>query len=122
MSSFLFPWTISSITFPLSSGRTSRAKPSSAGIYGRPPAHLNPEHPFLSAGLLLGEGGILVPRKGDDGDSAVHGGRETVSLAVQNQALIAKAGNKTLTIRLLDKRVPGVSPDHPPMVHGQVDV
>jgi DNA polymerase-3 subunit beta len=62
------------------------------------------EHTFPFAGLLLGEGGILVPRKGMTELLRFMEGCETVSLAVQNQALIAKAGNKTLTIRLLDKR------------------
>jgi DNA polymerase-3 subunit beta len=64
------------------------------------------EHTFPFAGLLLGEGGILVPRKGMTELLRFMEGCETVSLAVQNQALIAKAGNKTLTIRLLDKRFP----------------
>jgi DNA polymerase-3 subunit beta len=64
------------------------------------------EHSFPFAGLLLGEGGILVPRKGMTELLRFMEGCETVSLAVQNQALIAKAGNKTLTIRLLDKRFP----------------
>jgi len=102
--SFLFPWTISSITFPCPLGEHRGPSPP-AGIYGRPPA--SPNRTLLSfAGLLLGEGESLVPKKGDDELLRFMESCETVSLAVQNQALIAKAGNKTLTIRLLDKRFP----------------
>ncbi|MFA5112214.1 MAG: DNA polymerase III subunit beta [Desulfobaccales bacterium] len=73
------------------------------------------EHGFPLMGLMLGEGGIQVPRKGMAELLRFLENSESVSLAVQNQVMIAKAGDRTLTIRLLDKRFPDyrrIIPEH----------
>lgn len=58
------------------------------------------EHAFPLMGLVCGDG-ILVPQKGMAELLRFLEGSETVSLTVQEQFLIAKAGDKTLTIRLM---------------------
>jgi len=63
------------------------------------------EHRFPLMGLVCGDG-ILVPQKGMAELLRFLEGSETISLAVQEQVLIAKAGDKTLTIRLLAGRYP----------------
>jgi DNA polymerase-3 subunit beta len=63
------------------------------------------EHAFPLMGLVLGDG-ILVPKKGMAELLRFLEDSETVSLAVQEQHLIAKAGDKTLTIRLMAGRYP----------------
>lgn len=63
------------------------------------------EHTVPFMGLALGDG-ILVPRKGVAELLRFLEGSETVSLAVQEQLLIAQAGNKTLTVRLMAGRYP----------------
>ncbi len=73
------------------------------------------EHGFPLMGLMLGEGGIQVPRKGMAELLRFLENSEYISLAVQSQVLIAKCGDKTLTIRLLDKRFPDyrrIIPEH----------
>jgi len=64
------------------------------------------EHAFPLMGLLMGETGIQVPRKGMYELLRFAEHAETVSLAVHEQVLIAKSGDRTMTIRLLDKRFP----------------
>lgn len=63
------------------------------------------EYAFPLMGLVLGDG-ILVPKKGMVELLRFLEGCETVSLAVQEQHLIAKTGDKTLTIRLMAGRYP----------------
>ncbi len=64
------------------------------------------EHRFPFFSLVTGESGIQVPRKGMAELLKFAENSETVSLAMQGQVMIAKAGDRTLTIRLLDKRFP----------------
>jgi DNA polymerase-3 subunit beta len=63
------------------------------------------KHRFPLMGLVCGDG-ILVPKKGIAELLRFLEGSETISLAVQERILIAKAGDKTLTIRLLAGRYP----------------
>jgi DNA polymerase-3 subunit beta len=64
------------------------------------------EHAFPLMGLVMGETGIQVPRKGVVELLRFAEHTETVSLAVHEQVFVAKSGDRTMTIRLLDKRFP----------------
>jgi DNA polymerase III subunit beta len=64
------------------------------------------EHAFPLMGLLMGETGIQVPRKGVFELLRFAEHAETVSLAVHEQVFIARSGDRTMTIKLLDKRFP----------------
>lgn len=64
------------------------------------------EHTFPLMGLLMGETGIQVPRKGMYELLRFAEHAETVSLAIHDQVFTAKSGDRTMTIRLLDKRFP----------------
>lgn len=64
------------------------------------------EHSLPLMGLVIKEDGILVPRKGVAELLRFAENSETVSLALQKEVLIAVAGDKTLTIRLMDRKFP----------------